>query len=722
MNAPRRQDPGLDGTNDLVRAVDGLARRLPEPLFPLARIAYNYRWSWTPGGRGLFRHLGAHRFNLSGENPVRFLRDLPEYSLVEAATDHDYLARVRAVAEVLDADLARPARTDLGEGPVAFLCAEFGVHTSLPVYSGGLGVLAGDLLKEASDQALPLVGVGLLYRKGYFHQRVDRSGWQHEYWTDVDPQMLPAVRVSNPDRSPLTIQVPIWDDEVAAHVWRVDVGRVPLYLLDADLAENNPLERWVSARLYEGNRAIRLAQYALLGVGAIRALDAMSVTPTLIHLNEGHAALATLAVASRMATSEQSPVADPPAALEHGRNNFVFTTHTPVQAGNESYSRDEILPVLGSLADELGFDREVLLRLGRVHPSEANEPSGMTQLAIRAARSTNAVSARHESVAREMWHEMFPLETADEVPIHHVTNGVHLPTWMAPPMRALLTRHFGEGWERYSCDPAVWADVESIPDEELWAVRCEQRNDLVEHIRRKVVVDRLARGEDLEVVQAGAGAFDSSFLTVGFARRLATYKRLDLLLHPQTRALELLNHDQPVQFVFAGKAHPLDDAAKAIAQHMFALKNSPGVVNRAVFVEDYDLSVAGTLIAGCDVWLNLPRPPLEASGTSGMKAALNGCLNLSVLDGWWAEGFDGSNGWAINGDTDHDDAAKDTRDAMTLYRLVKDEVKPLFFDRDAHGVPKLWLKRVRASMRTLGPAYCATRMLDDYVKQVYSPF
>ena len=721
MNVLRAQDPALDGTNDLVRAVDRLARRLPEALFPLARIAYNYRWSWTPGGRGLFRHFGAHRFKLSGENPVRFLRDLSELSLLEAATDNEYLAHVNEVAQVQDTDLDRRARTDLGDGLVAFLCAEFGVHMSLPVYSGGLGVLAGDLLKEASDQALPLVGVGLLYRRGYFHQRVDRTGRQYEYWIEVDPEMLPAVRVSNVDGSPLTIHVPVWDGQVAAHVWRIDVGRVPLYLLDAEIAENSPLQRWVSARLYEGNRSIRLAQYALLGVGAVHALDAMAITPTLFHLNEGHAALATLAVASRIAGSSEGPVDDLRDALERGRDHFVFTTHTPVQAGNETYSREEIFPVLGSLADELHFDREVLLELGRVHPSDASEPSGMTQLAMHTSRFTNAVSARHGEVARDMWHEMFPQRTIDQVPIRHVTNAVHLPTWMAPPMRELLTRHFGEGWERHSSDPAVWAGIEAISDEELWRVRCEQRDDLVALIRRKVVVDRLARGEDLDFVRAGAEAFDPSFLTVGFARRLATYKRLDLLLHSAARALELLNHDQPTQFVFAGKAHPLDDAAKAIAQHMFALKSSPGVANRAVFIEDYDLSVAGTLIAGCDVWLNLPRPPLEASGTSGMKAALNGCLNLSVLDGWWAEGFDGSNGWGINGDIDPDESAKDARDAATLYAVVKDEVKPLFFERDARGIPNLWLQRVRASMRTLGPKYCATRMLDDYVNQVYAP-
>jgi starch phosphorylase len=447
----------------------------------------------------------------------------------------------------------------------------------------------------------------------------------------------------------------------------------------------------------------------------------MSIAPALFHLNEGHAALAALAVASRTAGFSYREVGDLASALEASRDRFVFTTHTPVQAGNETYARDEILAVLGSLVDELHFSREALLELGRVHPADGGEPSGLTPLAIRAARSTNAVSARHESVARGMWHEMFPHGTTDQVPIGHVTNAVHLPTWMAPPIRALLTRHFGKGWEGHASDPTVWAGVEAIPDEELWEARCEQRRDLVSMVRRKVVVDRLARGEDIDFVQAAANAFDPSSLTIGFARRLATYKRLSLILYDVSRAFDLLDHVQPAQFVFAGKAHPLDDAAKAIAQRMFALKRSPGVDDRVVFVEDYDLSVARTLIAGCDIWLNLPRPPLEASGTSGMKAALNGCLNVSVLDGWWAEGFDGSNGWGIDGEVDPDEAAQDERDAAALYEVIGDEVKPLFFERDDRGIPSLWLQRVRASMRTLGPKYCATRMIDEYVREVYTP-
>ncbi|HEY8081109.1 MAG TPA: alpha-glucan family phosphorylase [Acidimicrobiales bacterium] len=713
----RALEPGFDGSRDLTRAIDRLARRLPEPLQPLAQIAYNYQWSWTPGGRALFRHLGSHRFGLSNENPVRFLRDLAEPDLLAAATDEAFLEQIDKVSKSIGAQRRRDDSLAVGDGPVAFLCAEFGLHRSLPVYSGGLGVLAGDLLKEASDQALPFVGVGLLYRRGYFHQRMDLSGWQQEYWIESDPNVMPAVRVTTQDGSPLIVSVPIWDDELAAQVWRIQVGRVPLFLLDAEIQENTPLERWVTSRLYEGNRTIRLAQYALLGVGAVRALDAMGIKPSLYHLNEGHAALATLAVASKIAKEHKS--AHCGEALEQARESFVFTTHTPVPAGNETYSREEMLTVLGRLISELGFDPYEVLALGRTHPASVDENTGLTPLAIRGSRSTNAVSQRHGAIARSMWHEMFPLGSTDEVPISYVTNAVHLPTWMAPQMRALLTEHFGEGWERHASDPVVWKQIDDISDEELWKVRCAQRDELVQLVRRKVVVDRLARGEDIDFIQAGRDAFDPTFLTLGFARRLATYKRLNLLVHDAERAISLLDHDRPLQFVFAGKAHPMDDAAKAFAQRMFDLKRVPEVGNKVVFLEDYDLSAANTVVAGCDVWLNLPRPPFEASGTSGMKAALNGCLNLSVLDGWWMEAFDGTNGWGIDGSVDPDEGAKDDRDAWALYDLIGNEVKPLFYERDARGVPTAWLERVRASLRTLGPRYCGMRMLDDYVEHVY---
>jgi starch phosphorylase len=712
---PARLDSRHDGSRDLARAIERLGRRLPEPLQPLAEIAYNYRWSWAPWGRDLFRSLDPHRFELAGENPIRFLRDLPTQTTLQAATDPATVAAVEAAAEALAEELARePVPWDGAGRPVAFLCAEFGVHASLPVYSGGLGVLAGDILKEASDDRYQFVGVGLLYRRGYFHQRVDLTGWQHEYWIEADPETLPMVQVTGPDRAPLTITVPVWGDQMDVHVWRVDVGRVPLYLLDAELPENTPVERWVTARLYEGTRAIRLAQYAVLGLGAVRALDAMGIDPALYHLNEGHPALAMLEVAAR--TNGSAPLAD---ALASVRDRFVFTTHTPVPAGNETYGPDELLAVLGGVPIGLGFDPEELLRAGRVHPDDGSEPAGLTPLAIRAARATNAVSRRHGEVAREMWRPLFPGSEAANVPIAHVTNGVHLPTWMAPQMQALLDRYLEEGWQRHAADPAAWAGVDDIPDEELWGVRRDLRTRLVEMLRRKVVSDRLSRGEQIDFVLSATELFDADTLTVGFARRLAAYKRLNLLVHDPDRALALFGTGQPMQLVFAGKAHPLDEGAKAIARKLFTLKREPSLVGRTAFLEDYDLRVAATLTAGCDVWLNLPRPPLEASGTSGMKAALNGSLALSVLDGWWAEAYDGANGWSIDGSVLPDEAAQDARDAEALYDLLEHEVRPLFYERDERGIPRGWIALMKTSLKTLAPRFNATRMLTDYVENVY---
>jgi starch phosphorylase len=709
----------FDGSLDMRRAIDRLARRLPEPLEDLAWISYNYLWSWTPGGRDLFTSIDAHRFMLAGQNPVRFLWNQAERDLLRAATDEDLLERLSEVAQKMDAELQRPGQRVQAGGPVAFFCAEFGVHSSLPVYSGGLGVLAGDILKEVSDQALDVVGVGLLYRRGYLHQRMNLSGWQHEYWTEINTDQLPAVRVRGADGAPLRVTVPVWDGELAAHVWLVNVGRTPLYLLDAELAENNPLERWVSARLYEGSREIRLAQYALLGIGGVRALDAMGIAPGLFHLNEGHPALASLEIASKTSSELSGDRLGLEKLLEIGRDRFAFTTHTPVPAGNETYEADQFFSVLGRAIDQMGLSREEVSAVSRVDPTSTSEPLGFSPLAIRCSRSTNAVSKRHEEVAREMWRPLFPGVDVADVPITHVTNAVHLPTWMSPTMRELLTKFFGADWERHADDPGLWSHVDEIPDVDLWRARCDMRLELVELIRRDIGVDRLARGEEIAYAEAAFDAFDPTHLTVGFARRLATYKRLDLLFYDPERLRRIIDEDKGTQFIVAGKAHPLDDEAKNVARNMFTLKRGLDVPNRLVFLEDYDLRVAPRLVAGCDVWLNLPRPPLEASGTSGMKAALNGGLNLSVLDGWWGEGYNGQNGWAIDGSVDDDTEAQDERDARALYDLLENEVKPLFFTRDANGIPIGWLARTRASLRSLGPKFCANRMVDDYVERIY---
>jgi starch phosphorylase len=601
------------------------------------------------------------------------------------------------------------------DSPVLFLCAEYGIHCSLPVYSGGLGALAGDLLKEASDRALPLIAVGLMYRKGYFRQRIDASGWQHEYWIDTDPQRLPAALVTGPDGLPLTITVPIGEADVRTRIWRVDVGRVPLFLLDSDFPDNGPLERWITGRLYESNPQTRLAQYVLLGVGGVRAVRAMGYEPGVIHLNEGHAALAPLELARVWA--DHGRALD--SALEKARSRTVFTTHTPVPAGNDSYPADEVEDAIDAIAAEIGASAERLIALGRNDPNDESQPFGVTQAALRMSRAANGVSRRHGEVAREMWSWLWPGREVADVPIGYVTNGVHVPSWIGGPMCELLTRHLGDGWLTRATEPETWAGVQQIPDEELWAARRRQRADLVGYVRQRSVADRLMRGDEREYVVAAADAFDPDLLTIGFARRVATYKRLDLLLRDPEWTLSLLGGDRPVQAVLAGKAHPRDDDGKRSLQRLFGMKAAKIVGERVVFLDDYDLASGASLVRGCDVWLNLPRPPLEASGTSGMKSVFNGGLQLSVLDGWWAEAFDGHNGWALSGDVQSDHDAQDARDANTLHHLFEDEVLPAFYGRDENDLPRRWIAMIKASLQSLGPRFCASRMLAEYVDGRY---
>ena len=699
------------------RAAD-LAGRLPDALAPLARIAYNYRWRWYPGGKEVFRSIDPDRWELCGENPVRLLQEVSGEALARAAGDPALLARIASLEAAFAVDLGRASVGSVAsERPIAFFCAEYGVHRSLPIYSGGLGGLAGDLLKEASDRALPLVAVGLMYRQGYFRQRLDISGWQHEYWIDIDPERLPAALVRAQDGRPLRITVPIRGREVSAQIWRVAVGRVPLFLLDADVPENGRLERWITSQLYVADPITRLSQYTLLGVGGVRALEALGIEPALVHLNEGHAAFAVLELARR----EVACGASVETALQAARQRTVFTTHTPVAAGNETYPRKDVIDTIGGLVAELGVDPEVLLRLGRYHPEDGAEPFGMTTFSLRMSSSANAVSRRHGAVAREMWRGLWPERAAEEVPITHVTNGVHMPSWVGAPMRGLLDRHLGEDWWQRASDVATWQALEVVSDAELWEARREQRSELVEFVKERSGIDRLAERQPRAGIEAAARAFDPDVLTIGFARRTATYKRIGLLTHDPGRTLALLAGSQAVQFVLAGKAHPSDEDAKRVVQEMFGFKDAPNVAEHVVYLHDYDLGMAARLVRGCDLWLNLPRPPLEASGTSGMKAVINGGLNLSTLDGWWAEAYDGTNGWALEGEVQADHATQDARDAAALYDLLEQEVVPAFYDRDADGLPRSWLARIRASMRTLAPAFCAGRMLEDYLGRVYAP-
>ena len=705
-----------DGREDVRRAAEDLAERLPEAHAPLARIAYNYRWSWLPGGPDVFQAVDAERFVLTNQNPVRLLQEASAASLRRAAADDALLGRIAAAESQIKADLERPPYPSIDPArPVAFLCAEYGIHVSLPVYSGGLGALAGDLLKEASDCAVPFVAVGLMYRRGYFRQRIDGGGWQHEYWIDTDPQRLPAALVTGPGGKPLTIEVPIHDVDVTAQIWRVDVGRVPLFLLDTDIPPNGPVERWITGRLYESDEYIRLAQYALLGAGGVRALTALGLDPGVIHLNEGHAALAPVQLAAQGLRSGEKLAAGIAAA----RERTVFTTHTPVPAGNDTYTAQEVKDAIGRLTGRLGVPVDEVIALGRTHPDDASEPFGVTQAALRMSRAANGVSRRHGEVARGMWHPLWPELEEDAVPIGYVTNGVHVPTWIGAPMRDLFERHLGEGWITRAADPETWAGVDRIPDTELWDARRRQRSTLVDEVRSRSTVERLLRGDAPGYVRAAADTFDPDVLTIGFARRVATYKRLDLLTRDPEWTLSLLGGERPVQVVLAGKAHPRDEEAKRVLQHLFGMKEARVVGKRVVFLDDYDLASAAWLVRGCDVWLNVPRPPLEASGTSGMKSVVNGGLQLSVLDGWWAEGYDGKNGWALPGEVEDDHQAQDERDVAVLHRLLDKEVLPGFYEREGDAPPAAWLARVRTSLKTLAPRFSATRMLSEYLAGPY---
>jgi starch phosphorylase len=710
--------PAVDGSADLRAAAADLAARLPEPLRILARVAYNYRWSWLPGGREVFASIDPGRWEWLRNNPVRLLHEVSTASLERAAHDHVLLQHAARVHAAIEADLRRPGLPGRAtpSHPVAFLCAEFAIHRSLPIYAGGLGVLAGDVLKESSDLGLSMIGVGLLYHQGYFQQRLDQSGYQLEYWLPLDPERVPAALVRNANGEVLTVSVPLRGRDVVVQVWRVDVGRVPLYLLDTQRPENSRMDRWITSRLYDGDRSIRLAQYALLGIGSIRALQAMGIDPSVVHLNEGHGALAPLEMARRSIAAG----VDRHRAFSDARERTVFTTHTPVGAGNEGYETAEIAEVLGDFPEQAGIDFDGFLHLGRTRPENVNEAFVMTPLGIKMTRAANGVSRRHGATARQMWQPLFPERPVDAVPIGYVTNGVHLPTWMAPRMRELLDGALGEGWAHRADDPETWKGVDGISDEDLWAARTAMRAEFVAFLRDRSVASRLARGEPRWYVEAAERGFEPGAMTIGFARRLASYKRIGLLtLDPQRVADLLADATHPVQVALAGKAHPQDEEGKRSPQSLFSLKSMAHVAEKVTFLDNYGLGTAAWMVAGCDVWLNLPRPPLEASGTSGMKAALNGALNLSVLDGWWAEAYDGENGWALSGDIGLDHDVQDSRDAAAMYDLIQNVVVPLFYERDARGIPVGWLRMVRRSLRTVGPRFCATRMMRDYLRDAY---
>jgi len=681
---------------------------LPAPLMPLEQLAWNYWWSWAADGASVFRDLDPETWAECEQNPRQLLARTNSYRLAEAATDPVYLERVNRICQSFDSYmLSKPVGnwSITPDHPVAYFCAEFGIHNSLPLYSGGLGILAGDHLKSASDLNLPLVAVGLLYRYGYFRQRLRNDGWQEEHYGETHPNELPLELVADATGKPLRIEVLIRDRNVLAQVWRAAVGRVTLYLLDTNIPENVETDRWVTGHLYGGDRETRIVQEMLLGIGGVRLLRKLGVTPHVFHLNEGHSAFLTLELAREVIQSERCSWAE---AVDVVRRQCAFTTHTPVAAGNDEFDAALVTRVFGaSYARDLGLTENEFMGLGRVDPNNGTERYGLTPLAIRMCRSTNGVSRKHGEVSRGLWQPLFPEKSVVEVPITHVTNGVHVPTWASPLLRWVFEKYVGQDWDAKLLDQDAWSEaVARISDEDLWFIHSRMKERLIAFVQNRAPLTAMS--------------FDPSALTIGFARRVAGYKRWSLLLTDRQRLSRLMNNEErPVQFIFAGKAHPQDEGSKKVLQQLAQWKYDPAVSRRAVFLEDYDQEIARQLVQSVDVWLNVPRRPQEASGTSGQKVGINGGLNLSILDGWWLEGYEGSNGFAIGNGAESGEVAQiDAADAESLYRVLEQEVVPLYYSRE-QGLPRQWIAMMRRAIQTLAPQFNSNRMVEEYARKIY---
>ncbi|MCY4123583.1 MAG: alpha-glucan family phosphorylase, partial [Acidobacteria bacterium] len=694
-------------------------RERDQSIGPLQRrlwaLARNMWWSWDASAMSLFRDLDPARWDELGRNPVALLSEMPLVDLDERIGDLALAHRINHTFRRLQEYRDRPATwADAHAGvlrrqPVAYFSAEFGIHESLPIYSGGLGVLAGDHIKSASDLGVPLVGVGLFYGQGYFRQRLDASGWQQEEYAEVDISKLPLEPAVGPDGEAIALEIETRDRPLRARVWQAAIGRRTLLLLDSDVEGNTPEDRALTARLYGGDVRVRIRQELLLGIGGLKALHALDIVPGVFHLNEGHSAFAVLEAIRRCMEREG---VDFDAAVGQVARRTVFTTHTPVPAGHDRFPTDLVDEHLAPLRDALGISHERLMSLGRVNPDDAGEEFCMTVLGLRVSRRANAVSSLHGHVTRHMWTGLWGDRSEEDVPIGHITNGIHVPSWLAPQMQQLYDRHLPSELSREDALPEISAGIENVSDGALWETHVALKIRLLDYVRRQVLRDAARRGEPAVVLEQLSHALSQDALTIGFARRVATYKRASLFLQDPDRLASLVNDPQrPIQFVIAGKAHPRDEPAKGVLRQIHELSRDSRFLGKLVFLEDYDISLGRQLVQGVDVWLNNPRRPQEASGTSGQKVLLNGGLNLSILDGWWAEAYDGTNGFAIGiGEAHTSPDAHDRRDAEELLRVLAEEVVPLYYDRDPDGVPRAWTTRMKRAIHTLGWRFNADRM------------
>ncbi|MBI9085815.1 MAG: alpha-glucan family phosphorylase [Desulfobacterales bacterium] len=698
--------------------------KLPEPLVFLETLARNYWWSWKHDAVDLFRRIDRQLWKDAGGNPIVFSTLVPQQRLDELAKDESFLAHLAKVRQHFEARvIQREAPVDDAFGPkdtVAYLSMEFGIHETLPIFSGGLGILAGDHLKAASNMDLPLTGVGLLYRQGYFQQFLDHNGWQQEEYPDTDVYAIPMVRAVDASGSELVIRVPGPNGDIHATVWKVMVGRTPLYLLDTFVEKNAPEARAVTARLYSGGTKVRLAQEVLLGIGGVRALSAMGTNVKVCHMNEGHAAFSVL---ERLAQTMEQYGVGLDAAREIVPRTTIFTTHTPVAAGHDEFPPDMVMPILKDFSPRLGVSEKEILSWGQPAGAPESAPMSMFILGLRMAQFCNGVSELHGKVARRMWSFVWPNRAEESVPIGHITNGVHVSTWVSPEIAMLYERYIGPEWYMGSRKPEQIARIDEIYDEELWRAHEMGRARLLRACREQMVRQHGRRNAPKSMMEEAERVLDKNILTIGFARRFATYKRANLLLHDPDRLEAILTRESmPVQFIFAGKAHPQDNEGKALIQKIVEFARRAGLRRRIVFIENYDIRIARYLLNGTDVWLNTPRRPFEACGTSGMKAALNGVLNLSILDGWWAEGYNADCGWAIGKGEEGGDAAYiDAVEAHAFYNLLENDVISTYYDRSSADAPERWLRMMKASMKMAMTRFCSLRMAGEYTDRYYIP-
>ncbi len=698
---------------------------LPDDLRPLLEIAHNLRWSWQGDAQNLFRRLDPEQWEQCYHNPVAMLGRIDQVRLNEMVSDEGFLAHLQRVYDDLQQYIQKPGwwsnTYGRSEQPqVAYFCTEFGISECLPIYSGGLGVLAGDHLKSASELDIPLVGVGLLYQQGYFRQRLNADGWQLELFPRNDFHNMPVELIRRPAGPPLVIEIDLAGGTTKAQVWLARVGRVSLYLLDTNIPENSPEDRHITAQLYGGDQEMRVRQEIVLGIGGVRALMALDISPKAYHMNEGHSAFLSLERIRQLMASQGVSFHEARQAVAASN---VFTTHTPVPAGNDAFEPWLIDKYFANYWTQLGLEREEFLALGRQDPDNSEEPMSLTVMAMRLSGFRNSVSRLHGTVSRKLWSGVWQGVPVSEQPIQHITNGVHTRTWLSHDLAALYDRYLGPDWHEKPSDTAVWRAVDEIPDTELWRTHERRRERLVAFARRHLRQQLTKRGAGAAELAAADEVLDPEALTIGFARRFATYKRANLILSDTDRLAALLNNEHKrVQIIFAGKAHPRDNPGKDIIRQIIHIARQETFRLSMVFLEDYDMNVARYLVQGVDVWLSTPLRPMEASGTSGMKVAANGGLNVSILDGWWAEGYSPDVGWAIGSGEAYDDLEyQNSVESQSLYNLLEKEVVPLFYARGPDKLPRGWIAKMKAAMRTLAPLYNTNRMVRQYAEMFYAP-